>query len=276
MSPRYRAGLWVVVILAVNWFTVTLTNPRDGILLGYFIGSLSANVTLAAAWGAFGPGRLVWRLPLSVAWVLMQLVCVAVNVLMELAPSNGLFLMGVLLGLQWLILQVPLWGISLGVGLGLRYGEAAPREAGQSEVRFGLRDLFILMGLVAVMLGVGRLLLPLVDIPDGFHVIVFVFLGVAGVFLTLPLLVATLLPRRVLPGIGAAILFITAGTFAEWTLGELLQGAGPGIEDFAVINAGASLVILLLAGAVRRCGYSLQRTRIAVGSVVESDDFAGM
>ena len=276
LSPRYQAGLWVGVILILNWFTIALIQPRGTLFLGYFIGSLSANTTLASAWAALGPGRLVWRLPLSIGWVFMQLICVAINLSLNRGPSNGVFVIGVLLGVQWLILQAPLWAMNLGAGLQLKYRQESYGEAGASQTRFGIRDLFILMGIVAVFLGIGRVAIPYVHMSGGNEVYIFVFLGVAGVILTLPILVATLLQRMVVPGVAAALVFVVLGTVVELPVFQQLGGPGPDIEDFIAINVSAAIVVLVIAGVVRICGYSLQRTPIAIGSVVESDDFAEM
>lgn len=276
LSPRYQVGLWLGVILVLNWFTVSLVEPRGTVLLGYFVGSLSANATLAAAWAALGPGRLVWRLPLSIGWVFMQLICVAVNISINRGPSNGVFVIGVLLGVQWLILQLPLWGMNLGAGLQVQYGEAVSGDASTGQVRFGIRDLFILMGIVALFLGIGRVAIPYVDMSGGHEVYIFVFLGVAGVFMTLPLLVAALLQRMIVRGVVAAVFFIVMGTLAELPVFEQLGGPGPDIEDFIAINTAGAMLVLVVAGVVRLCGYSLQRSLPCARGIIRSEDFVDM
>lgn len=276
MSSRYQAGLWVGVILVLNWITLAIVQPRGTAVLGYFIGSLSANATLAAAWAALGPGRLVWRLPLSIGWVFLQLIFVAINLSLNQGPSNGVFVIGVLLGVQWLILQVPLWAMNFGAGLQLKYREDSFGEASTGQVRFGIRDLFILMGIIALILGMGRLAIPYVEMRGDNEIYIFVFLGVAAVIMTLPILVATLLQRMVLPGIAAALLFIVLGTLAELPLFQQLGGPGPDMEDFVAINFTGALMVLVVAGVLRFGGYSLQRVLPAARRAVDAGDFADM
>lgn len=259
LPARYWVYVWAGAFIAINWLSVTITPPKETILLGYFLGSLSASATLAAAWSALGPGPVIWRLPLSIAWVCMLLVAVGINISINSGPSNGVFVVGTWLFVQWLLLQLPLWTLNAGLGFHLRYHEDANAESDAASVRFGLRDLLITMAIVGVLLGIIRALVSGVQMASGSELPIFIFLGVAGMIMTFPLVVAPLMQRMALPGVALAILFMCAATYGELISFEQIAGPGPSIEDFIAINATSAIVILLVAGVVRLSGYSLRK-----------------
>ena len=101
MVPRrYRVFFWLGPVLAVSWLTISLLNPDPGrgivetIGIGYFFGSMYSHTTLAAAWNAFGPGPLAWRLPLSLIWIVMLAFGIAINVGLNGGPGNAVLVVG--------------------------------------------------------------------------------------------------------------------------------------------------------------------------------------
>lgn len=259
LPARYRVYVWAGFVIALNWLSIAIVHPEKTITLGYFLGSLSANATLAAVWTALGPGPIIWRLPLSIGWVCMLLVAVGMNISINKGPNDGVFVVGAWLFVQWLLLQLPLWTLNKGLGFHLRFREDAHAESDRTSIRFGLRDLLITMAIVGVLLGISRVLVSNVQMTAGGDLYIFIFLGIAGVIMTFPLVVAPLMQRMALPGVALALVFMAAATFGELLTFEQMGGPGPEIEDFIAINATSAVVILLVAGVVRLNGYSLRR-----------------
>lgn len=258
MLARERVYIWVSLLVVIHWISVVSVEPRGIVALGYFLGTLSGCATLAATWTALGPGRMIWRIPLSMVWIVFLLVAVGLNISMHAGPRNGVFVVGVLMLVQWLLTQVPLWSLYVGFGFQLRYRDDIPTQTDASSIRFGIRDLFITMAIVGVLLGIGRVIVANIDITAGGEVYAFVLLGIAGVVMMFPLVVAVLMQRWTIPAIGLSLVSIAAATFAEIPVFAPL-GPGPNIEHFIGINTASAIIILIIAGVVRLNGYSLQR-----------------
>ncbi|GAA4440231.1 hypothetical protein [Bremerella cremea] len=189
----------------------------------------------------------------------MLLVAVGVNVSINSGPSDGVFGVGIWMFVQWLLLQLPLWMLNAGLGFHLRYRDDNDAESNVNSIRFGLRDLLITMAIVGVLLGIGRLLVSTIEMNRGSELYIFIFLGVAGVIMTFPLVVAPLMQRMALPGVAMALVFMGAATVGELFTFEQIGGPGPDVEDFIAINITSAIAILLVAGLVRLNGYSLRK-----------------
>ena len=260
MAARHRMYLWAGAMMALSWLSIALVqlHPTDVIAIGYLLGSLSAQVTLAAAWAALAPSPLARRLIVSVGWIFSLWVAVGISMAISSAPGSIMLVVGVLLIVQWLLLQLPLWSLVLGLNLQLRHYEEADVEARTVDLRFGVRHLFIIMSIAGLLLGAGRVLVPLIDMSGGRDIPIFVFLAVAGVVMTFPLLIATLMQRMALPGALLSLMFVGVATVGEIPLFQQLGGRGPNAYHFIAINTVSAAVVLVITAAVRLNGYSLQ------------------
>jgi hypothetical protein len=133
---------------------------------------------------------------------------------------------------------------------------------GRSENQFGIRQLMIITATVAIVLGVSRAVVlaiaPTFDGRVGGEAAIFIFLAAAGILMTLPLIVATLLPRLALPASLVILLLIGLGTAWELPLMRAFQTApGPDTWHFVWINAVQAAWILAVAGVVRLGGHRL-------------------
>jgi hypothetical protein len=269
LPRRYRVLLWTGPLIFISWLSLAFLDPDPGggvyetIVLGYFLGSLFGHATLAAAWAALGPGPLLWRMPLSLVWVTMLAVAIGINVGVNGGPNEAPIVIGSCLLGQWLLLQLPLWALALGFKLHLRHADELNQGFDPRQWQFGIRQLIITTAIVGVVFGIGRLVVT--NLSERLNLVsgegpIFIFLALAAIVLTLPLLLAALMRRWALPG--ALVVLVLIGAATAWEL-PLLQsvhkGAGPGTVDLAAINAFTAAVVLLVASGVRLSGYSLSR-----------------
>jgi hypothetical protein len=122
----------------------------------------------------------------------------------------------------------------------------------------------ILTAIVAVILGLGRAAIAglhsYFDKPVGGEWLVFVFLDVAAVLMTLPLLLSALLPRYALAATGAVLVLTALVTAWELPLMARLVPAGVGGAStwiFVFINAFQAGWVLCVIGLMRLGGYRL-------------------
>ena len=151
---------------------------------------------------------------------------------------------------------MPLWAMVAMLQIELRHKQDLEPDEGH-RLRFGIRHLLILMAIVSVLLGVGRLVVPHINISGQGELPIFFFMAVAAIVLLLPLLLAALMRRLALPGVLLALLLVGIATAWELPLLHQLGGGGPDAEHFIAINVASSAFILICALVVRFKGYRL-------------------
>jgi hypothetical protein len=268
---RYRVFAWAMPVVVLNWLLIAFvqlnvaTGLIETIVRHALAGTLFGITTVAAAWTAFGPMPFAWRLPLALMWVVAQSPAIAINGSLYGAPRGEFILVGILLLSQWLLLQMPLWGVAIGFGVHLIHAEETGLHPSQTQ--FGIRQLMIVTAIVAVLFGVGRIIIPymfgqmeyLRDIGSSLAFLVF-----WEVVLTLPLVVAALLRRNTLAGVAIALGIFAAATAGEIPLMRIVgAGNGPGLPHIIGFNIGAPSVMLVLLSIIRLNGYSLARIQRA-------------
>lgn len=225
--------------------------------MGYFFGTVFGHGTLAAAWTAFGPLPLLWRLPLALLWMLALTVGAAVNLTLYDGPETfGAVALG--LAGQFVFLQLPFWVLALTTGRRLRFYDASAFRSDPRETQFGIRQLMIFTTIVAVVLGVGRVAILQLSqdsvYPGGQTIMV--FLAVAAVVVTLPLILAALLPSFAAPAVALVLLLIGVVTVSEVPLLESIHGGGgPDTFHIVFINSITSAWILAVVLLARVSGY---------------------
>jgi len=266
-----RVLAFVAPIVVLDWLLIVFVAPNlasgwwQAVAVGLVFGSMFGQATLAAAATVFLAAPLWLRLPVSLFWVFMLGLGLAINVSVNGGPSDMGFVFGALVFAQWLVLQLLLWPIRFAFGIKLSHFQSEPSFSDPSRRQFGIRQLMIVTAAVGVLLGIGRVTIPVLidrlsvlrhDLP------VHAFLVVAEVMLTLPLVLAALLRRFTFVGILLALAFVAGATFVEVPLLQLLVGNN-GIEtsDFVGVNAVASALVTAALIAVRLNGYSLATPR---------------
>lgn len=253
-TPLIAVGLLLLVLLNGS-------GPGSHIP-GYLWGTLFGHATLAAAWTAFGPLPLLWRLPLALLWLVALPVTVFCNLRLHSGSGESVFAVGVAACLagQFAFLQLPFWGLVLTYGLRLWYCKTISLRSDPRETQFGIRQLMIFTTIVAVVLGAGRLAVTYLPSFAGQDnaTPAFIFLAVAAVVITLPLILAALLPRFAIPAVGVVLVMIGLLTAFELPLLNRFHSAG--IREnllFVFINGFTSAWILAVVLIVRISGFRL-------------------
>jgi hypothetical protein len=232
---------------------------------GLMMGTLFGQVSLAAAWVALGPLRMIVRLTLSGLWLVALWLSLAIGAAASGAqPTEMLVLVGGIL-LQWILVQIGPWILAAFCGLRITHRS----ELGKlqlSDQQFGIRQLLILTAIVAVLLGGTRFLLTRFqwaqtqpDWAEGLKI--FSFLAVANAVLTLPLLAAGLLRRHAVIASIVAVGFALALVAVEYPAFTLIARGGPPAEELIAIflwmNATQCAWVLTIVGILRAGGFRL-------------------
>lgn len=206
--------------------------------------------------------RLVWRLPLSLIWVSTLALAIGINIGLNGGPEGAELLLGGCFFLQWVLLQFPFWGLTLGYGLRLRHIDDEGPDP--REHQFQIRQLLIVTTIAAIVFGIGRATIAATGEQINFRgeASIFIFLTLAAIVLTLPLLLAALMRSFWMPAVAVALVLIGLATAWEVPLLRLVHsGAGPRVQDFVAINALTAAVMLAMLTVVRLNGYSLATGR---------------
>lgn len=250
---RFSVLLPLVPLLVTSWLVMALVDPGIGeehLAIGAILGTISGHTTLAAAWTALGPGPLRWRLPLALAWCILLIVALAAG--LNGPPAEIVVTLAACVAGQWLALQAPLWFLSASYGLQIHY-RGMETETSIRPLQFGTRQLMIVTAILAVLLGVGRALVTTIDASS--EVFAFIFLAVAGILMSLPLLLACLLPRWAVRSVLILLALIAAATWGEYPLLQELGGDGPEFWHFMWINFFQSAWIVFVITLLRAFGY---------------------
>jgi hypothetical protein len=280
--PWSKNGALVVIAIfvALGWVLIAAVGPDRGgpslsanLVIGLVLGTIFGQVSLAAAWCALGPFALIRRLPLAFAWLAAIVVAFGVNI-SGTTPIPSLILLLVYAGamlIQWLLVQAPLWLLVGRYGMHVHHRNDHCLVRSPGDQQFGIRQVMILTALVATVLGVGRLALGGLkqDEPlnDWRGVLLFAFLVVTNAIISIPLIVAVLLPRRAPIAVCGAITAGTLVTAIEQTLLPFVFPSPRGTDDFwvfVVINLFQFAWILAVLFVLRAGGYRLGSRPVAV------------
>lgn len=232
----------------------------EHLCIGALIGTMFSQTTLAAAWTALGPGPLLLRLPLSILWVAVMLVCLGLGMTFRREPEEALVsIMAMSLAIQWFFSQIPLWTLVVFFRLRLRpVSELVPDGDGPRR-QFGIGQLMVFTGLIGVLLGIGRLVIGSrwfrLNIDD--EMPIFLFLVGSAIVVTLPLVFAAFLSRHSVIAMLGALVFIMLVSVAEMPLLDATVGSrgGPDLMHIVYINLFSTAWVLAMTAAVRLSGY---------------------
>ena len=230
--------------------------------MGLVLGTVFQFSLLAGAWCVFGPASLMWRMPLSFAWAVLTGLFMTVPIALRGDdPSAHIAL--VIVAALWLVVQLVLWVTALCFGWRLRHQGTPPEKGGERQSQFGIGQLMAFTAFVAIVLAAGRLLLAYHLAqnmnPLGADWLFLTVMITAQVVVGLPLTLACLLPRYVVPSIAFCLVFIGIVSAVEAPVFLKVMGdPGPDPElalMFVVLNLSSTFWTLAFAGVVRWSGY---------------------
>ena len=267
MVPRkYRVFLWLAPIITLNWIGIAAIHPAGPrtISLGFFFGSMFAHAAMSAAWMALGPLPIIYRAPLSITWLVMLIVGLSINLAINGGPSGALVIVAVCLVGQWSLVVITLLITRAIFGFRLQHPDECRTDASAPQFQFGIRQLLIVTSIVAVVLGIGRVAMPVLskylEFPGGREIPIFTFLGIAAALVTLPLIIAALMRRLAILGVAITLALIGLATYWELSLMRAVSISGPGTGDFMALNGATTLIMLVLLAVIRLNGYRLVAT----------------
>lgn len=260
---RWHVLVPFLPLLIGSWLLMAFLHPDMGVKLTY-IGSivvciLLVQTTIASAWVALGPLPFLWRLPLSIGWVVCLSAAVATNMArVTTTPWEKAFLLfGMLAGGHWMFAQVPFWLLASRYSLALDHFTRHAVTACKSQ--FGIRQVLILTTIVATVLALGRAAVLLLDIAPDDRAVFPVQIGcfvIAHVTLLFPLILSPLLPRH---AIVCTLLTCTMIYFFSWAQGLIFARFGMGISfsELLVSNYWQGSWAIAISGTLRIFGYVL-------------------
>lgn len=258
MTPQSKLRN-LLIVLAASYVSLVLLDPDPPgnrvIRVGYFIGSLYAHASLAAAWSSLGPGRLRHRLPLSIVWILALPLAIGINVGWHGGPREVTIVLGACLVGQWILIQAGLYILVWGVGLRIAHREGWERCDGRFARQFQILDLMLVITVFAIVCAGFRALMPWLDL--GGEGPSFIFLAIAAVLLTLPVLLSALLHKHAVLAVILSLVYVGVATYFEFSIMKALEVSGPKVGHFMAINTTSALLILVTATLLRSAGYCL-------------------
>ncbi len=232
--------------------------PGNQFLVGLLLGSTFAYAILASSWTVFGPGTTKQRLPMAAV-----LLIVFPIVFLFFGEGSIFFLIVLSVFLIAAMVQLLVWILWLGLGVRMYKSNVATiGSVGTGMLKqYGIRHLMIVTTVVALLLTVGRLILPFARrFSMGGDLPIFVFLAFSACIVCVPVLFSVLSLRRcVFPTILVLGLFVLA-TVSEMSLFTTLRLRGPDFYHFVWINFFTMLPVLGVAIGLRLAEYRLVKS----------------
>jgi hypothetical protein len=266
MSSRGRwivLGSMVGVFVVFNLLLAFFLSIRTDVLAGIVLGTVFAQITLLAACTALGPHSIFYRVAAGLLGAGYVVVTLGGFLFRNTSPNEALAITAAVAA-QWFVVQVPLWILRLVT----RWRVESPQSAGAAgrleETQFGIRQLLVWTLLVAILLGLGRIVLigvgfsPAAAVRSSQFFWIVVLLSAFNSLLAWPLVAAPLAVRRWKRNVVLLPVFVVMITLAEvfsflWAMGSVDE------EIFWWLNLSQSLIVLAVLLAVRGCGYRLMQ-----------------
>ena len=229
-ATNRRAAAAAAIFIATGWLGIAFA-PLSGaagpsrITVALLLGTAFGQSTVAAVWMALGRAGPWHRLAVALGGMGGLLIAVAIFDYRSSA-MNGAMLLWAAAGGQWMLTQLPLWALRWRSGLHIEHHSLILDTSGR-RTQFGIRQLMVFTAAIAVLLGVGRAIVLLVDWqkllfsghPDP-PVLAFILL--VNTLFMLPFAVGVLLRRWSLLAWFLGALMIAGATLIEIPVVQLL------------------------------------------------------
>lgn len=258
MPPRpIKMCLWAVPLIVVGCLGVVFARPNYGPPgYGCFYGTVLSHAFLASFWAVFGPGNMLARGYFSCAWVAAMFLSFRFN--MPATSLSAIF--ALFMAAQCFVTFVLLIILRVVSGARLKHRMTAALEPEKCQRQFGLGPMILLITLIGVSLGVGRLILSYV-LDKGLVQAIFPWwflFASAALAISLPFILAALLPRMAIVSLFVGLLFAGIVTLVELNSNVLANSPGSQRAVVVAINVVVIAWTLLFSLALRLSGYTLR------------------
>lgn len=255
-------GCLLTLFILADFLIATVVDESGDEQGGVLLGVTFSQVVLFAAWATLGPARLLTRTLTSfLAVMLLALSLVACVYRMGTAESEWMWF-GIVMS-QWIVVQLPLWVFRVAFAWRLSWPNEEAADRSQSDTQFGIGQLMVWTALVAVSLGVGRLLMPeeLHSVGHGprEEITIFSVITIFNSLLAWPVVWSCYAPRWWGAWLLGAAACVVGLTLVEILTFQTAMGPGRDAEIFWIMNpmqAGLATITLLM---MRLAGFRLMR-----------------
>lgn len=249
---------WLLTLVLI--YSIRDYGPPNPFVVGLIIGTMFQLIVLASAWGALGPGKLLWRVPLSLVWTWTIGLAFALPELGRYSGRQVALVFMLVATALWALALLPLWLTAFAFRLRLRYQAESPDADTTKERQFGIRELMIFTTFVAVLAALAKLILnsQLIPDPDREFITVMSVLVVTQILVGVPLIFSGLLQQRVALATVVALVLVAVVTVLEHlTISQVMPRGMPRQEYyiFTWANIHSALWVLLFTAVVRGSGY---------------------
>ncbi len=260
------AGYLTLVCCVIVVFPIRPPGGRH-FTLGLAIGSLFGFTILPSIWTVFGPGIPMVRWPLAC----LMLIAVPLSLSFYAGREIGPIVLSQIASTVFLFLFAALLRFQFRIRL-LKPTEPETMPHGVVVTQYGIRHLMIITAVIAVLLSVGRVIVPSLSRFPMNDLPIWVFLAFSSCVICVPILFSLLTLRNsfwpTLSILGLSVL----ATWNEVSLLASLKLRGPDFFHFVWINFFTVIPVILTAVGLRRCGYRLVGQSKQITSMVERRD----
>ena len=232
------------------------------VILAIGVGGTAAQLNLIGAWAALAPGRLLVRIPWSLA--LLTAVWFALifgESLLSHSSGEDISNMGTLLLAGFCVIQVPMWIARKTLGWQL----VNPNFSRSAKRNFSISELMLGTFVLALLLALGRVLLPAEKLSLGINDEVLIAIGTAIIVTNLIVVVPVIWLSFQKQNIWGAWFFanLLASAFEFAALIAVL--GPPGSDGFYIfialfiINLTQCVVVIVVMSVMQNNGYQLKR-----------------
>jgi hypothetical protein len=259
---------WVVLCWGSNLFVLQgLRSPHDTFwhhfAISSWLGTIYGFTSWVAAWTVLGGGARLLRLTVAIALLIGLLSASAMG--MFYAPHVELEVLVIVVLLcfaQWLLAMGVIAACRYRFGLVMRHLSQHTTTDSAGKMQFGIRHIFQLTTIIAVLLALGRAVLPIMNNVNFVHreAWIFTYLAVAAILITLPMTLAGLSNYRVGVSSSIVVVGVVLITVLEILFAVNFYGPqnGPDVLHFILINSISLVWVSLFTFALRKIGYRVQ------------------
>lgn len=259
----FHGVFWLLTSVAIVFTPQPFTVNAEYPIIGFLFGAIFGHTTGICIWASLGGGSHLFRGILALSYIFGLWLAVIFFWARQDVGSDIEFCLnfGAAIALQGFSIFGFCWLARITTGLTLISRETSANTPIQFQFR--IKHIMILTFAVACLMAVSRgLILSLAELElDYEDIVIFLFLGMAAILITIPIAFACFLPHYFGLGLLVALLGCIAITAIEHSVYvSLIDLGGPDFYHMLFINLFSAGFVLVFSLGLRWCGY-----RLAIG-----------